>query len=88
MASRLGWLVVAPGSDFSDVALIAVVGRSVVEDKVVNTGAIDGVQLGAACGAFGHIRTPEAWSEEREPVAQKQNAPASGGVGDRRSGGG
>jgi hypothetical protein len=53
----------------------------------VNTGAIDGVQLGAACGAFCHIRTPEAWSEEREPVAKMQNAPASGGVGDRWSGG-
>jgi hypothetical protein len=55
----------------------------VVEDKVVNTGAIDGVQLGAACGAFGHIRTPEACCEEREPSAEKQNAPASGGVGDQ-----
>ena len=47
-------LVVAARADFSDVALIAVVGRSVVEDEIMDAGGIDGVKLGTTCGAFGH----------------------------------
>ena len=55
----------------------------VIEDEVVNTGAIDGVKLGAACGAFGHIRTPVSVVGGAGTDRPKQNAPASGGVGDR-----
>ncbi len=70
-----GPLVVAARADFLDVALVTVVGRSVVENDVVNTGAVDGVQLGSACGAFGHIRTPVLWSEERDRSPKTKTPP-------------
>ena len=79
-------LVVGPRPDLLDVALIALIGRSVVENDVVNTGAVDGVQLGSACGAFGHILTPVSWSGERDRSPKTKTPPVSGGVGDRWSG--
>ena len=69
-------LVVTAGPDFSKVTLIAVVGRSVVENEVVDAGAIDGVKLGTASGAFGHWRTPKS--------GRNKNAPAGRCEGDRR----
>src|SRR6185503_2935555 len=75
-------LVVTAGAYFPDVALIPVVGRRVIEDEAVNTVAIDGVQLGAACGAFGHWQTPEAvWETKNAPAKRRRRSRVEQGGG-------
>src|SRR6185295_16928476 len=56
--------------------LIAVIGRRVVEDQVVDAGGIDGVKLGAASSAFGHSQTPVSEAGKQAPTPTNENAPA------------